>query len=318
MVLACRPGLGDFFLKAGLVDEVIEINKRSGPGRKLSLQKILDRKWDVVFVPHESVRTALWMTRVRSTRGKIGFRKWWNAWVYKYRVFKPMDYPDAIRQLSLLTPLDQNLAEKFGETDFSRLRSPLSQASPLDLREPGIPEWAAMTVKKNRPTGRRVFLAPGSVWPTKRWTAQGYEDLARLLLRRGFAVELVGSPPEKDLCDEIARKVSGVVNHAGATSLAELVELFVGGSVLVCNDSGAMHAAAVADLPTVAIFGPTVLAQGFRPWQNRAFVVQRELGCRLCGKHGAKKCPIGTHECMEKISAADVLATVEKIVSLGI
>lgn len=162
---------------------------------------------------------------------------------------------------------------------------------------------------------RRVFLAPGSVWATKRWTVDGYATLARALLADGYQVELVGSGGERELCDGIAAQVPDLKNHAGKTSLSELVALFRTGAVLVCNDSGAMHAAAVAGLPTVAIFGPTVLAQGFRPWQNRALVVQRELGCRPCGKHGAKQCPIGTHECMKAITADDVRRAFDRLLS---
>lgn len=326
IVLACRPGLGEFFLKSGLVNEVIEIDKRSRAGRHASMRKIWSQEWDAVFVPHESVRTALWMWRVRARRAKVGFKRWWNGVFFDKRVKKPMEFPDALRQLSLLAPLDSHLADKFAANEFEVFKSPLAQETLVNFATPEIPEWASMTMgqlpAKPLPTpenrlGRRVFLAPGSVWATKRWKEEGYEALASLLMARGYSVELVGSGAEKALCEEIAAKVPGVINHAGKTSLGGLIDLFKSaahgekGAILVCNDSGAMHAAAIAGLPTVAIFGPTVLAQGFRPWQNQALVVQRSLPCRPCGKHGAQKCPIGTHECMEAISPGEVLGAVE-------
>ena len=313
LVLACRPGLGGFFLSKGLVDEVIEIDKRSRQGRAASLKNLRARKWEWIFVPHESVRTAMWVRKLNASEGKVGFRKWWNFPIYSKRVKKPMHLPDALRQLSLMTPIDGKLAENFGGLDA--FDNPEEMNSPFSLAKPEVPEWAAMSLGPPAKITRRIFLAPGSVWATKRWPQEGYEVLARLLLERGYTVDLVGSPAEKELCDSIARKVPGVVNHAGQTSLGELVSLFTQGGVLVCNDSGAMHAASVAGLATVAIFGPTVLQQGFRPWQNRAMVVQRPLECRPCGKHGAKKCPLGTHECMKSISPGEVLAAVEKISS---
>jgi heptosyltransferase-2 len=313
IVLACRPGLGEYFLNSGLVSEVIEIDKRSGRGRRAAMQQILARQWDVVFVPHESVRTALWMWKVRASRAKIGFRKWWNRFFYSHRVVKPMGFPDAMRQLSLLTPLDGRLAETFASREIDVFRNPTAQNTLEDFRTNEIPRWASMTMHRHNPGSHKVFLAPGSVWNTKRWKEKGYEALASLLLLRGYSVELVGSAAEKALCDEIAAHVPGVINHAGKTSLGDLVNLFAGGGALVCNDSGAMHAAAVAGLPTVAIFGPTVLALGFRPWQDQALVVQRPLGCRPCGKHGAKSCPIGTHECMEAITPGEVLGAVEQL-----
>jgi len=311
IVLACRPGLGEFFVRSGLVSEVIEIDKRSAGGRGSSLQKLRAREWDWIFVPHESVRTALWMTRLRARGGKIGFSKWWNRGVFTHRVQKPVGFPDALRQLSLLTPLDGSLAERFGSDELQSLRTddPLSglEAETVNFETPVIPPWASMQVRAHQPVGNRVFLAPGSVWNTKRWTVDGYEEVARQLIRQGYGVELVGSRDERALCEQIVGRVPGVRNRAGETSLGGLVDLLSEGRALVCNDSGAMHAAAATGLPTVAIFGPTVLMQGFRPWQNKARIVQRQLGCRPCGRHGARVCPIGTHECMKSIEARAVL-----------
>ncbi len=308
VALACRPGLGEFFLKWKLVDRVIEVDKKSGEGRSRALADLRGSEWDWIICPHESPRTAWWMWRLRATSGKVAFRKWWNGVVFSKRVEKPVEYPDALRQMSLLAPLDKSLAELFAEDDFSRLKSPDSQRSPWKFDVPAVPEWASMQVVPHRPDGRTVFLAPGSVWATKRWVQSGYEGLARLLIARGARVVLVGSRDEAPLCAEIATRVEGVENQAGRTSLSDLVDLLATGVALVCNDSGAMHAAAACGLPTVAVFGPTTLALGFRPWNTRSVVVQRELNCRPCGKHGAEKCPIGTHECMTQISAEDVYA----------
>lgn len=312
LVLACRPGLGEFFVKNALVDEVIEIDKKSREGRERAFKRLRETDWDFVFCPHESPRTAWWMWRLRA-KEKVGFVKWWNHLVFTRRVKKPSHLPDALRQLSLMAPVDERIAEQMAAPEVQELANSDEQVSPFPLWTKGIPEWASMQVKTAYPVGTRVFLAPGSVWATKRWTLKGYIDLARQLILRGCEVELVGSPAEKDLCDEIQRHVPGVVNRAGQTSLSRLVDLFSSGTALICNDSGAMHAAAAAGLPTVAIFGPTTLALGFRPWQERAIVVQRELKCRPCGKHGAKTCPIGTHECMTAIAATDVLVALDRL-----
>jgi len=318
VVLACRPGLGEFFKETGLADEIITINKRDKTQSAQALNKLSARPWDVVFVPHESVRTALWMLRLKA-RHKVSFAQWWNRPFYDKRVVKPVNYPDALRQLSLLTPLDSRLAEHFGHEDLHELQNPAGRQEAVDLHLPYIPEWASMQIMTARPEGRAVFIAPGSTWNTKRWTAGGYKELAKMILDQGYTLELVGSKDEKILCDEIeaavlaARPGASVKNHAGRTSLNDLVKLFRRGTALVSNDSGAMHAAAVTGLPTVAIFGPTTLNLGFRPWQNRAMVVQKDLDCRPCGKHGHQKCPLGHHHCMEKIEAGEVLRAFLKV-----
>ncbi len=306
IVLACRPGLGEIFLKYGIVDRVIDVNKKSRAGRSAAWRDLRGEVWDTIICPHESPRTAAWMARLRARGPKVGFHKWWNAVVFSKRVQKPVQYPDALRQLSLLAPVDRVVADLFADENFERFKSPVSRRSPFSLSDPEIPDWASMRIRPHEPEGRKIFLAPGSVWPTKRWTVEGYEELSRLLVARGFEVILVGSPDEHMICARIAAKIPEVKNLAGKTTLAELVDLLATGLALVCNDSGAMHAAALSGLPTVAIFGPTTLDLGFRPWNNRAVIVQRELKCRPCGRHGSNKCPLGTHECMTQISAEDV------------
>jgi heptosyltransferase II len=320
VVLACRPGLGEFFKHYGLCDEFVAVDKRAPDRGRAALDRLMKEKWNYVFVPHESVRTALWMRRLRADC-KVGFKNWWNGFVYNKRVVRPVEFPDALRQLSLLTAVDERLAERFASDEVQSLRNLKSQSSPVDFTAPRIPDWASMQVMQHQPSRRVVFLAPGSTWGTKRWTVKGYEELARMLIMRGYDVDFVGSRAERELCDEIERGVKKYVrddgpqifNHAGETSLAALVKLLSGGEALVSNDSGAMHAAAAAGLPTVAVFGPTTLELGFRPWQNRAIVVQRELKCRPCGKHGPQKCPIGTHECMKSISAGEVMRALETL-----
>lgn len=314
IVFACRPGLGEFFLKYKLADRVIEIDKKKSSGREKALAKLGQENWDVVLCPHESARTALWMWRLKANK-KVGFRKWWNGFAFSTRVEKPQEYPDALRQLSLMAPLDGSLADLFASPEMSHYKSPFSRRSPLPLGVPAVPPWAAMGVLPNRPDGHTVFLAPGSVWNTKRWTESGYVGLAHLLTARNFTVTLVGSRDERPLCESIASQVRGVQNRAGETSFCELVELLATGVALVCNDSGAMHAAAAANLPTVAVFGPTTLHLGFRPWNTRSMVVQRDLNCRPCGKHGAQRCPIGTHECMTEITSEDVYSALAEMMN---
>lgn len=338
MVLACRPGLGEFFLEYGLCDEIVKVDKRTEGGGADALKQLAQREWDYIFVPHESVRTALWMRKLRA-KHKVAFHKWWNGWIYDKRVVKPKDFPDALRQLSLLTAVDSRLAEMFGEEEVQSLRNS-SEQNTVDFDEPKIPEWASMNViphdswgpygarklrdraagavsRRSDPQsdkGKLIFLAPGSVWNTKRWTKKGYTELAAMLVKRGYEVELVGSPAERELCEEITKAVPQAKNRAGLTTMSDLVKRLNQGVAIVSNDSGAMHAASAAGLPTVAVFGPTVLTLGFRPWQNQAIVVQTPLKCRPCGKHGHQKCPIGTHECMEKISADDVMNALESLI----
>ena len=65
--------------------------------------------------------------------------------------------------------------------------------------------------------------------------------------------------------------------------------------------------------PVVALFGPTVRAFGFFPYQARSMVLERELRCRPCSSRGGDSCPLGHHRCMIDIHPPQVAAAVEAV-----
>jgi heptosyltransferase-2 len=73
-----------------------------------------------------------------------------------------------------------------------------------------------------------------------------------------------------------------------------------------------MHIAAALDVPTVAIFGPTVKKFGFFPYSKKTIVVEKYLSCRPCGKHGPNKCPENHFGCMNEIFVDEVFEAVRK------
>lgn len=63
--------------------------------------------------------------------------------------------------------------------------------------------------------------------------------------------------------------------------------------------------------PVVALFGPTVEALGYFPYQAESAVLQRPLDCRPCSKMGGPVCPLGHHACMEEIDVGTVIRALE-------
>jgi heptosyltransferase-2 len=62
-------------------------------------------------------------------------------------------------------------------------------------------------------------------------------------------------------------------------------------AVAVTNDSAPMHVASAAGVPQVAIFCATVPGRATARSAPRAVVVERDLACRPCGRHGGERCP---------------------------
>ncbi len=94
-----------------------------------------------------------------------------------------------------------------------------------------------------------------------------------------------------------------VTNYAGATSLAEFIDLVSECEIFLTNDSGAMHIASALGVPTVAVFGSTDdVATG--PTGEFARVVREPVECSPCL---LRQCPID-HRCMSRVGAARVAA----------
>jgi heptosyltransferase-2 len=157
-------------------------------------------------------------------------------------------------------------------------------------------------------------LAPGSAWATKRWTPEGFASLERWLRSRGFATVLVGTASERPLCERVNAASDDLsVNLAGATTLPVLAAVLARCRALIANDSGSGHLAAAVGTPVISIFGPTTPELGCRPLGRRVLTVElpEPLDCRPCGRHGARKCPLGHHRCMRDLSVEEVVRQIE-------
>lgn len=322
--MVCRKGFGDFFLKTHLVDQVFEVEK----GKSESYSKIVEHlrysQVDNLISPHESLRTAFFCSQIKAQH-KIAFQKAWNFVVFSKRTQRDVQLPDAMRQLSLLAPEDEQLARDL--VQYSSQERPYAPQEQGHLSAP--PKWASMSLRhqvlelsgiyeslksrfplKGFDEGKAILLFPGSVWATKRWTEEGFINTGKALKARGFEIYVMGGPGEEALAEQVAGQIPGAVSLAGKTKIIESAQLIARSALVIGNDSASTHLAAVCEVPLIAVFGPTILEFGYRPWSAESYVVQREgLKCRPCGKHGHKVCPIGTHECMKSISAEEVLRT---------
>jgi heptosyltransferase-2 len=155
-----------------------------------------------------------------------------------------------------------------------------------------------------------VALAPGSVWPTKRWPQ--YAALAELIDAR---VAIVGGNADVSHASEILRAVGArAMDCTGRLSLLASAELIRRASVLVTNDSSPLHLASAMRTPTVALFGPTVPEFGFGPLAPDARVIGRtDLACRPCDRHGPRSCPLGHWRCMREITPRQVADAVQEL-----
>jgi len=160
-----------------------------------------------------------------------------------------------------------------------------------------------------------LALCPGAEFgAAKRWPAQYYAELARDYLARGWQVALYGSANDGEVCARI-REASGDHPHchnlAGATSLAEVVDLLSLSAAVVSNDSGLMHIAAALKRPLLAIYGAT--SPGFTPpLSATSALLVSAIDCTPCFQ---RECPLGHHRCMRDISPQLAAAKLETLLA---
>ena len=313
------------------VDEVIPYDKRgrdAGMGGMIRMAgRLRARRYDLCVSPHRSLRSAL-LAAAAGIPHRIGMadspgRRFYHDLVPKDRALHELE-----RHLELVRAVgvdprscSRAMVVEVG-AEAARTSEDLLRASGLDSTRP------------------IVGIQPGSVWPTKRWLPERFAAVALDLRRRGLQVVVVGGPgdretgevvldPHADLDGEREQDgrvrqapgeeegdIAAAANLAGKTTLKDLVALIDRFRVFITNDSGPMHIAVARGVPVVALFGPTTPAQGFAPYTERAVVVEENLPCRPCGRHGHRKCPEKHFLCMRLIRPEHVMKAFDKVLGM--
>lgn len=312
IIFVAKKGVADYLMKLKVIDELIAVNKGDKASYHDALKKINSNKNVAhVFCLHRSFRSALFTWQIKAKK-KFGFKQSLNFLFFSESVKYEKSFPDAIRQMALLAPVDSVTAQKVKENDWSYLNK-----SDVDGAFKNIPEFFSMKVQSHTPNQvKKIALFPGSVWETKKWPVNYYAELCEKLLAEGYQVHLMGGPEEAALCEEIKAKNPKAEVLAGKMKLVDSIDFLKSCDLIIGNDSSPSHLGASVGTPVMAIFGPTTLDLGFRPWSDHSVVVEnRNLTCRPCGLHGHHKCPLGHHKCMKEILPDNVFHSAKKVLN---
>jgi len=205
----------------------------------------------------------------------------------------------------------KHVAESFRDLAAGRALGPVGAA---DASPPRLDPAASARVAElvpTRPPQRLAVLNPnvGELAPERRWPAERFAGLARALAGEGFRVVLVGAANEREVTGAIAAAAPAALDLAGALSLAELCALLARADLVVSNDSGPMHIAAVLGAPTVGLFGPES-PRRYAPLGPRVQTLWDPPPCGPCiNVHDNKLagCVLGRAECMLRLSLDEVL-----------
>lgn len=169
-----------------------------------------------------------------------------------------------------------------------------------------------------------VVFAPGAEFGNaKRWPSQHFAALAQLLAEANAATQilLLGSAKDQAVCDEIVQlvqlhatnaanvKSAQLVALAGKTSLDQALALIACAAAVVSNDSGLLHIASALNRPVIALYGSTDPDHA-PPFADVAYSLSLRLACAPCKQ---RECPLGHHDCMEKMNPSMVWQPLRQI-----
>jgi ADP-heptose:LPS heptosyltransferase len=179
---------------------------------------------------------------------------------------------------------------------------PFQLRAPCDAVERTQAAWSHATREGRDPV---VLVHPGAGSPVKRWPLPRYLALAQALRSEGVAVAWTAGPADDD--ERAALGTAGEGPHLlPCLDVAELAAVLVRAGVVVSGDSGVAHLAALLDVPSVVLFGPTDHIT-WGPPGERTTVLRLALPCSPCGEV-ARHCP--SRMCLRGLSCEAVHAAV--------
>ncbi|MEK9673707.1 MAG: glycosyltransferase family 9 protein [Rhodospirillaceae bacterium] len=184
---------------------------------------------------------------------------------FYYRLFRPGPFPE-------WSGIARGCSHPHANPDRDRLhtierqRDQLAMAGIHDVPPPDL-SWAEADISRFGLDGPFALVAPGGAAhrSEKRWPADRVGALSDLIAQAGIAPVLIGGADEKPLHDAIRVSAPAARSLAGNTSLLELAALAKSARFAVGNDTGPMHLAAIAGIPTAVIYShasdPALCAQ---------------------------------------------------------
>lgn len=158
-----------------------------------------------------------------------------------------------------------------------------------------------------------ISIAPATQWISKAWPVEYWTTLLRQILEQtDLSLILQGSPADASVGERVLRQFlpaqlqGRVCNLFGKLPIAEMYALYERVQVAIGSDSAPLHIAGAMRVPVlIGIYGPT----GYRRTPPigsphiKLFSTEGELSCQPCHK---RTCPLGTTECMKRITPEEV------------
>jgi heptosyltransferase-2 len=274
------------------VDAIIPLSEDS----LLPVVRLLRQQmpFDVAILFPNSLRVALesWLSGIPR---RVGYRGHWRSWLVN-QIVREARKPGPPEHHSLRF---LRIARECGaETSNIEVPNP-KQTSNIQ------PSQGYGLAGEHQPL---IGLCPGAEYgPAKRWLPERFAEAAAKITEQSSAQWILfGTKKDAAIGEQIAAAIGDhCVNRIGQTTLDQLIDELRQCRLLLTNDTGTMHLAALLGVPVIAVFGSTE-PRLTGPLGNGHIILRHHVECSPCF---LRECPID-FRCMKAVSTDEVAGAV--------
>ncbi len=142
------------------------------------------------------------------------------------------------------------------------------------------------------PMIKTVGIVPGARWESKVWPISFFASVMDQLAQKDSKIRfvIIGAPEDQAIGEalQINYPNLNIVNAAGKTNSAELIELIRACDAVLSSDTGPLHIAVALNIHTFSLFGPNDPSYS-GPLGENHHIYSAKISCAPCMK---RRCPI--------------------------
>jgi ADP-heptose:LPS heptosyltransferase len=303
-------------------DNVITIRTRSIFGAGFSaldaLAKVRELKIDSAIDLEFFSRSSSVLTWLTGASRRVGFHTYFGEGPYRgdlhtHRLlYNPYLHTVQIFRM-MIDALEQDGAQF---PTFGMVPPPTESELATFMPKPGEQDEVRKIIRDTAggEVTRLILLNPNAsdLLPLRKWETEKYISLAKRLLERfpDAHVAMTGAPDEAASAARVAGEVGSprCFSLAGKTTLRQLMVLYTLAELLVTNDSGPAHFAAMTSVSVITLFGPET-PRLFGAPTPRNTAIWLGLACSPCvNACNNRQSACRNNLCMKQITVEQVFA----------
>lgn len=314
LTLVCQEGLQRIYQNENIFDIIIPLDFNKGTYnskvRFSILKKIRKNYYDIVLDP---IGCNEWTTNVLITRASVSSKKI-GILDYNYdQICSDKSINKIYDQIVLINQKKISLLQIY-LIFINSISNKKLHLLPQKMKFPNV----KLNIKE-----KYFIIFPSAGLELKKWPLERYAEIAkRIYSKTKIKMLLCGTNHDKNTTDEFKKLIDiPYLDYVGKTSLEEFITIIQNSELVVSNDTGAYHIAAVAQVPVAIITGGYTYDKYVRydfdgdDKFKKPYIIVNKRDCFNCNNKCDKlKKEDKIWPCLNEISIEDAWKVIDKMI----